>query len=197
MIVIKDKLVMLATPRTASRAVQTGYEAHCKTCSKGTSKKECKHFKIIDQPHHHLSAKDAADLGYGNLRTALFVRNPFDIAVSWWMNAGGGRHDLAHFLQSYVDPVNLFYRDGTAFVLYDESTDPIVLRYELCVQKQIDFLHTLLRIPKIKVPVNHKPTEKKTKPWQQYYDNEAYAIAKKMFEADCLKFNYDKDWYAL
>jgi hypothetical protein len=161
---IPNKLVFLEHPRTASTSIREALR------------------KIGGQPvkrHSFIKARP-------DERTAVVVRNPFDILVSWWLIVGEreGYANFADFLLRSGDR-ELMTKGGKLFYYSDYAN--WVLHYEQLAHDFTMLLNTL-GLRQVSLVVRNKT--KKKLPYHNYYTPETVKIVQDIYGDELERYGY-------
>lgn len=167
-VLVPGKLLFLATPRTASHAIQDALRRLPGARSYG----------------HHVERHRIADHD-GEPAFAL-VRNPYDVLASWWARAGGACDgDFARYVREYENQD--FVRNGRLF--YHAVPGVEMIRWEDLPASLDDVLRRAGLPPQPLRRLN--PTGKKL-PWRTYYGPAEVEAANERFGHEIDRFGYER-----
>jgi hypothetical protein len=191
-IVCPGKFIYLATPHTGSMSMERALRKIPGAFSPHLPKAFGHHGTLSD------IKKELGDSLTGTELVVATVRNPYDIAVSWYLrNRGqpryGGREaTLAEFLSRFikVSPTPLV-TDGRIFSLAEKAK--VVFRYE---RLRYDFDSFLRKIPGAPshLQMGRENITPNKKHWSLYYTDEAYSLMNDAFRDDFVKYGYSFTW---
>lgn len=160
-VLIRDKLLFLAHPRTGSTSVRSALLA---------MGGEYIH------PHHAGFWDDVVQSRYRGEQVVSVVRNPYDAIVSWWCKRGMTRGMTLHdWVPSFHN--GNFTRQGRLF--YHAHLSDLVLYYEDDLSESFG-----LDVPLLNV------THNKVKPFQEYYTQAAIDAVNKRFGKEIEELGY-------
>lgn len=175
-VLLPGKVLYLAHPRTASTSMRDAL------LSRGA-------VQIL--PHHIGLHSPEVQALYRGEPVITVIRNPYDLLVSWWLvrtlNRRASQPKLASFINSFRDGKGNFVRDGK--LLYHRGDADIEIRYEN-FDEELDTAWKKLGVEDVSLgKVNQ--THGKDKPWQSYYNYEAFDAANRRFGSEIVDAGYD------
>jgi len=198
-VLLPGKFIFLCTPHTGSMAV-----AYALKKIPGAINVQDKAWGV---GHHATLAQvkeAAADKMSGNERVFAFVRNPYDVIVTWYLRERGRsrekylvrmlghRPSLAEFIQAWVESQpDVYFHEGRIF--YHAEDAGHVLRYERGLEREVNWmLRKLGDVPSVKIPVQNETPAKDH--WSTYFDADAYRVTNAAFQHEFVKYGYQFLW---
>lgn len=146
----------------------------------------------------------AGDQMTGNEKVFAFVRNPYDLAVTWYLREKGrsrmkyigkmlGRRPmLKDFIETWAkEKPEVYFKDGRIF--YHAAEADVVLRYERGLEREVNsVLRKLGEVPSVTVAVENETPDKDH--WSMYYDAETYKVINAAFQHEFVEYGYQFLW---
>lgn len=184
-VIYPGKFIFLATPHTASSAVD-------KALRQGPYEKKT-YWSVPTKSgfgHHHATLEEALDPIHGGVTAPAddeviwsIKRNPYDMAATWWVRYKypKGPQTLPEFLREwnqtpFVVGGRIFWHDAEEWLLYEN------------LPEDLDRLMDRLDLPRIQ-PVRQNVTKLK-KPFRTYWDDESLGIFNERFGEEIVKMGY-------
>jgi hypothetical protein len=194
-VLLPDKFVFLCTPHTGSMAVTHALKRLPGAINVQNKAWGVGHHATLEQVRETVSDKMT-----GNERVIAFVRNPYDLIVTWFLREQGrsrmkylGRilghpPTLAEFIEAWTrEQPDVYFVDGRIFYHADEADQ--VLRYERGLDREINSVLRKLRgVPSVEIRVENETPNKDH--WSMYYDAKAYEAANTAFQHEFVKYGY-------
>jgi hypothetical protein len=194
-VVVPGKFIYLATPFTGSMA--TAY----------TLKRLPGALVPTDKMRgigHHATLEEVrqvvGDRLVGNEHVFTFVRNPYDLLVTWWLRE---QHQfqvralerklnrpptMLEFIKLWDEARPFpYFKDGDMF--YQTRRAQTVLRYERGITREINSVMRKLGGVS-SVEIGHQNVTEGKDHWSMYYDEETYGFVNEAFRDDFVKFGY-------
>jgi hypothetical protein len=190
--VCPGKFIYLATPHTASMATDRALNQLPGTIPVRNRKSF----------GHHGTLKEikevCGDQLTGTELVFAAVRNPYDIAVSWYLRNrhqkryGGYEGSFSDFLPLFIEKSPIpFIVEGSMFSLAKDAKE--IVRYERLNQDLDAVMRKIPGMPpRLKLEFENRTSEKKH--WSLYYDDKAYSVMNEKFRDDFIKYGYQFIW---
>ena len=198
-VVLPGKFIFLATPYTGSSAVTEALKKIPDAFVPQKKQKGIGQFATLEEVQ-----QIAGDKLKGGEVVFAFVRNPYDMFVTWYLRMFGKYQmsklettlrrepTLLDFMRLWHDGQPLpYYREDQIF--YQAKDAHVVLRYERGLTKEVNSLmRKLPNVPSVEIGTASVTPDKDH--WSTYYDQETYAFVNEAFKADFVAQGYQFLW---
>ena len=198
-VALPGKFIYLATMHTGSMAITDVLKQIPGTFVPQNKRKGIGQHATLEQVK-----QVAGDKLEGGEVVFTFIRNPYDLFVTWYLRQMGKSHmlhleeslgrepTLLEFLRPWHEVAPWPHmKDGRVF--YHAKDAHVSLRYERDLTKEVNsLLRKLPHVPSIEVIPTNVTTNKDH--WSTYYDKETYAFVNEAFKQDFVEHGYQFLW---
>lgn len=198
-VLLPGKFLFLATPYTGSVAVANALKKLPGAVNVQAKSRGIGHHATLEQ----VREVDGSRIT-GTERVFAFVRNPYDLIVTWYLREKERSNMRAlekslkriptfcDFVEAWAEHQPEGYLQGGR-IFYHASDAKHVLRYERGLGREVNLLLRKLEgVPDVQIQ-RENPTPHKDH-WSLYYDGKSYKAANLAFQRDFVEYGYPFLW---